>query len=109
MEVGDERLTLVSFPFLAPTNKTGMSKQKNFHFDFHTKAYKATENTCLDGFKPSSFEPLSQSTEMLSEIKVHALPLMQDVYFFLTHVFFIFSSNPSLILMFVQVVSFGVK
>lgn len=64
----DERLMLVSFPFVAPTNKTSMSKHKNFHFDFHRKAYNATENTRLDVFKPSSFEPLSQSTEMLSEI-----------------------------------------
>lgn len=99
MEVGDEGGLTV--PFLDPTNKTGMSKQNErrkerggdlFIFDFHTKTFKARrENMCLAVSKASSFEAPSLSTEMLSEIRVHAQPLTRDVYFNLTHTFPSFS------------------
>lgn len=97
------RLRWLCFAVLDPTNNTGMSKQTRFQ----KKAYKASEKEC---FKPRSSKSLSHHSGMLSQITAHALALMRVfIWSQPTHIFSIFSSKQSLILMFVQLISLGTK
>lgn len=92
------------YTILDSTDSTGVTKHTHTHktcISVSTLAHKKgqkrqVKRSTRGGYKPRSFRRLSHRSRMLSEITVHALALMRDVYLISPHTPSISSPNQSL-------------